>query len=75
MCERAHFISLCSLPGTGLELVAREVELQGYRVAVLQDWALDRARYSPEWSRSQFRRVSSPGPSLHMHAIIASDNL
>lgn len=45
VCERAHFISMCSLPGSGMKLVEREVEMQGYRVAILQDWALNRARY------------------------------
>ena len=45
VCERAHFISLCSQAGSGMELVAGEVEMQGYRMAVLQHWALNRARY------------------------------
>ena len=54
MCERAHFISLCSLPGSGMELVEREVELQGYRVAILQDWALNRARYHTVTGRAVY---------------------
>ena len=45
MCERSQFLCLCSRPGSGVEVVAREVEIQGYRVAVLREWALNRARY------------------------------
>ena len=44
VCERAHFSSLCSMPGSGLEQVTTDAELQGYRIAVLADWALNRAR-------------------------------
>jgi hypothetical protein len=44
VCERAHFASLCSLPGSGMEVVTSETEIQGYRVAVLGEWALNRAR-------------------------------
>ena len=45
MCEREYFSSLCSLPGSGLEMVASDTEVQGYQVAVIRDWALNRARY------------------------------
>ena len=45
VCERAHFSLLCRMPCSGLEMVAEEEELQGYKVAIIQEWALNRARY------------------------------
>ena len=47
VCERSWFTTLCSRPECGMELVAEEVEIQGYRIAVLKEWALNRARYIP----------------------------
>lgn len=44
VCEREHFSSLCAMPESGLELVNPEIELQGFRVAVLKESALNRAR-------------------------------
>jgi hypothetical protein len=44
VCEREYFSSLCSLPGSGLEMVTSDTEIQGYQVAVIRDWALNRAR-------------------------------
>ena len=46
MCERANFLSLSALPGSALEVVTEETEIQGYRMAVLKEWALNRARWA-----------------------------
>ena len=56
MCEREYFSSLSSLPGSGLEMVTCETEVQGYQVVVVGDWALNRARWA-------LNRVSQP---LHL---------
>ena len=46
VCERANFLSLSALPGSALEVVTEETEIQGYRMAVLREWALNRARWA-----------------------------
>ena len=44
VCETERFSGLAELPSSCFEVVRREEVLEGFRVAVIQEWALSRAR-------------------------------
>ena len=45
VCERERFKELSALPGTCIEVVSEWEELEGYKVAMVKDWALNKTRY------------------------------
>ena len=49
VCERRKFSQLAKLPSSCFKVVKSEEELHGYKVAVVQEWALSRARYIYYW--------------------------
>ena len=49
VCERRKFSQLAKLPSSCFKVVKSEEELHGYKVAVVQEWALSKARYIYYW--------------------------
>jgi len=44
VCETERFSRLAELPSSCFEVVRQEEVLEGFRVAIIQEWALSRAR-------------------------------
>ena len=44
VCECSWFKELSTLPGSCVELVSERQELEGYKVAMVKDWVLNRPR-------------------------------
>ena len=45
MCETERFSRLAELPSSCFKVVKRGVVMEGYQMAVIQEWALNRARW------------------------------
>ena len=45
VCECDWFKELSTLPGTCVDLVSERQEIEGFKVAVVKDWALNKTRY------------------------------
>ena len=45
VCECAWFEELSTQPGSCIEVVSERQQLEGFKVAVVKDWALNRTRY------------------------------
>ena len=55
VCETERFSRLAELPSSCFKVVRRGVVMEGYQMAVIQEWALNRARWV---SRMYHRHVS-----------------
>ena len=44
VCEQGKAKQLCNTEGFGFEMVKENVEVSGYRVAVVRKWVLDMSR-------------------------------
>ena len=49
VCECAWFKELSTRPGSCIEVVSEREQLEGFKVAVVKDWALNRTRYALIW--------------------------
>ena len=45
MCETERFSRLAELPSSCFKVVRKGVVMEGYQMAVIQEWALNRARW------------------------------
>lgn len=45
MCEREHTRLLTTQHGSCMELVNDQLELVGYKLAVIKNWVMDTSRY------------------------------
>ena len=44
VCECAWFKELSNQPGSCIEMVSERQQLEGFKVAVVKDWALNKTR-------------------------------
>ena len=45
MCETERFSRLAELPSSCFKVVRKGVVMEGYQMAIIQEWALNRARW------------------------------
>ena len=45
VCECSWFKELSAKPGSCIQVVSERQQLQGFKVAVVKEWALNRTRY------------------------------